>query len=137
VSAGATNACIACVGPNVAGGNEDGLVDSRCSSAAGDATGDQGSQTCAAGNTWTAGVTACANGCTGPAPRSGPPVPTCRKNDRGDFQTESYFSSRKRGSCANARHIASLPGICGAVPDCCSAACNRPIPANPASCNAP
>lgn len=138
VPAGATNACIACVGSNIAGGNEDGLVDSRCSTAAGDAPGNNASQICAADNTWTAGLTACANGCTGPAPHSGPTVPICSTTGNGDFMTESYYAAHRRGSCSNSRRArGSSPVVCGVVPDCCSSLCQHPIPATPASCNGP
>jgi hypothetical protein len=83
-------------------------------------------------------VTACANGCSGPAARSGPTVPTCAKTRNGStFRTETYYASGKRGSCSNSRRArGSTPVSCGVVPDCCSSQCQRPIPARPASCNA-
>jgi hypothetical protein len=79
-------------------------------------------------------VTACANGCSAPAPRGGPTVPTCGTTQRGDLRTESYYAARRRRSCQGWN--GSTPIVCGNVPDCCSGACQRPIPASPASCNA-
>ena len=138
VPAGATNACNACVGSAIAGGNENGLVDSRCANAAGDNTGTETSQICAANNTWTANLTTCANGCTAPAQPSGPPAPVCNRTRNGnEFRSESYYAARKRGSCLNTRRGASTPTVCGAVPDCCGSQCTQPVPAKPASCNAP
>ncbi|HSO40818.1 MAG TPA: hypothetical protein VLT33_50175 [Labilithrix sp.] len=132
--AGATSACLTCIGSNVPAGNEDGLVDSRCS-----APGDGGSdsaQVCAADDTWTASnLTTCANGCTAPTPRQGPAAPFCQLTGRGEPRTETYYSSRRRGSCINSNQH-SLPARCGATPDCCDRSCQRPIAATPASCNA-
>ena len=134
--AGATNACLSCVGSGIAGANEDGLVDSRCANAAGDTLGNATSQICAANNTWTGGVTTCANGCTGAAPRLGPVAPVCDKTGNGDLKTETYYAAHKRGSCTNTRRNRSAPIACGAVPDCCGSACTFPVPATPAFCDA-
>ena len=136
VPAGATNACTTCVGSAIAGGNENSLVDSRCANVAGDNTGTATSQICAADNTWTANLTTCANGCTAPVQPSGPLTPTCaRTNNGGNQRTQSYYASRSKGSCVNAGRGA--PAACGPVPDCCGNQCNTPVPARPASCNAP
>jgi hypothetical protein len=53
-------ACVQCVGPNIAGGNEVGLVDSRCTDGSGNPTGalSPDLEVCASDNTWT---TAAAN----------------------------------------------------------------------------
>ena len=138
IPAGATNACLTCVGSGIAGGDEDGLVDSRCADATGAATGNATSQICAADNTWTANTTTCANGCIGPATRSGPTAPICAKtnNQNNEFRTESYYAAHRRGSCVNNRRGGGAPIVCGAIPDCCGASCTFPVPARPASCNA-
>ena len=137
VPAGVTNACITCVGSAIAGGDEDGLVDSRCANAAGDNTGGETSQVCAANNTWTANLTTCANGCINPATRAGPTVPVCaRTNQNNDFRTESYYAAHRRGSCVANRRGGGAPVVCGAIPDCCGGSCTFPIPARPASCTA-
>jgi hypothetical protein len=56
------NACLECVGSGVAGGNERGFTDTRCSTTAGDASGTDGTQSCGASNTWAGAVKSCAPG---------------------------------------------------------------------------
>jgi hypothetical protein len=136
--AGAVNACSACVGSAIAGGNEEGLTDSRCASAAGDTTGNETSQICAANNTWTANLTTCANGCKSPTARSGPAVSTCGKTDRGNtFRTETHYATHKLGSCANSHYGDTGFVSCGVTPDCCNKACSLAVPPAPATCVQP
>jgi hypothetical protein len=140
------NACIECVGSSVAGGNERGTVDTRCSDPTGTTAGNADVQTCSAGNTWTGGMLDCvasAKTCRGAA-TSGPPIDTCNTDRAGFPRSESYWRAGGQGhsrrgpgpfSCvSNARgRNQGPPTVCGATPDCCSFQCNRAT-YTPAAC---
>jgi hypothetical protein len=141
---GAT-ACIECVGSGIAGGNEDGLVDTRCSNDTGDAGGVVGAQTCSAANTWVGGDVAhcsalsknCVSGSRGSTNR----VDVCRYSN-GHFYNESYFASQRPfhgpTTCKCATRRCSDYGEatqCGAVSDCCSDQCTRATAGKLARCN--
>ncbi len=139
----AGNACIECVGSNVAGGNERGTVDTRCSDPTGTTAGTADVQTCSAGNTWTGGTLDCVASATTckAASTSGPAFDTCNRERFGHERTESYYRAGGQGhsrqgssSCTLARRgNMGPPTACGATPDCCSSQCRRAI-YTPATC---
>lgn len=132
----AANVCVECVGPAVTGGNLNGAVDTRCSNAAGTATGSADVQTCATDNTWTAGTLDCvASGKTCTSPVVGSPylVEACQKENRGHPVTDSYISANSGQSCVTSnRGNLGAPQLCAGIADCCGSMCQRPN--GPARC---
>lgn len=109
-------ACVQCVGPNIAGGNELGLVDSYC-------TDTTHLEVCTATNTWPAATTACTNSCQqeglgGTCLTCFSTAPTVCSN--------SAFMSHGFGTCTIS--------ACGATSDCCSGYCSLSGPPAPAVC---
>lgn len=126
------NACIECIGSAVAGGNELGAVDTRCSDSAGVAASNQAAQTCAANNTWTAGagtLDCIASGKTCFAAD----FDVCSKENAGLPRTESYYEGGGRGhsqvgprTCTTTRRgNLGPPARCGVTADCCSTQCQH------------
>ena len=115
------NACLECVGSAVAGGNEIGQVDTRCSNAGGTAGGTDSTQLCGAANTWAGATTSCSaigKTCTALAG-------VCQNHPRrgGTLRNNTYFVSRGRGGCVGAGRGTVVQ--CGTTSDCCSAYCSN------------
>lgn len=138
------SACLDCIGSAIAGGNEDGLVDTRCSNAAGDAGTGTELQTCGATNTW-GGVTSCTNNgksCQQGTHGSANKLDVCQTRS-GHLKTETYYQSPvgkhygTPGTCVMHGSRAKNDGpptVCGLTPDCCSNDCTRATPATLAHC---
>jgi len=99
-------ACVQCVGPNVAGGNELGLVDTMCT----DAT---HQEVCGSDNKWPATPTLCTT--------------TCQPENPGGTCSTFCFGTPPFGCTASAfaAHGTSCTGVpCGGTPDCCAGFCS-------------
>jgi hypothetical protein len=134
------DACIQCVGPNVAGGNERGQVDVRCSTNAGDDVGNEATQLCAADNTWTGAVTACQANTQCTNIQS-----ACGRGDNGHEISETHYKSVTCNDfgCSTPRSCQSTmkdrgnlgpPILCGSTPDCCTNGCIANAGPGPAAC---
>jgi len=113
-------ACVECVGDMIAGGNEVGLVDTRCPSGT---TIEQ----CQSNNTWPTVPTMCgtAMSCM---PESGNLQPSCGDCPGIPGTAPCDETTQGFGFCA-AQGLGS-PVPCGASADCCASACGvRPTPA--------
>lgn len=104
------NACVVCVGPNIAGGNEAGFTDTACVTTASP----NSVETCNASNMWNT-PTVCSN--TSPytgvcKPEGG--LPFCN----GSYCTNSYLTTIGYGGCAGYWGTGYQPW--GSTPDCCS-----------------
>lgn len=110
---GSTIGCVECMGPNAPGGNDSGLVDTRCA---------QGTdlQTCNQQNTW-ATATNCGSGMSC---FIGSPVACgqCPNVFSPGACSESFLRSQFGSVCPN--FGLGTARRCGSTPDCCSAACN-------------
>jgi hypothetical protein len=126
--------CVVCVGPGVSGGNENGLVDTRCDPNAVDV------QVCKATNTWpTMASTACtgAQMCVDPDPIT--PLPTrtdaychpCDANSIGPCVADPFF-----GCFDNSSSTVSCNGTPAGttVSACCANSCRVDPSPNPAFC---
>lgn len=106
--------CVECVGSSVPGGNDAGLVDSRCASSG------SGVQTCNAQNAWAA-ATDCGQDQSCFIGRS-----MACGNCPGFFLTgtctDRLFQQNFGSTCQNFGFGPSQQ--CGSTPDCCSSACN-------------
>jgi hypothetical protein len=140
--AGDSIGCVACVG---SGTNEAGLIDTRCSNAAGNDFGNAAVQTCLANNSGWGAVSVCTTGtCHPPTPTPAPvpitsTVPTCNLcNVNGITRTCSESAWTSVGSsCTNAGlgGPVSCPGPFNTgANDCCAAACYVANPPTPAVC---
>lgn len=125
---GVATGCVECVGPNIVGGNERALVDSRCRALAG-GPGSEGTQACAATNTWPTAVAACGAGTscsvTGDQDVCG--------NCLGGLCSQARLSSQFGETCQTEGQ--GIPIQCGITSDCCSDRCNfATATATPAHC---
>jgi len=106
--------CVQCIGPKVAGGNEEGSTDSRCEPDA-----DKNVQECADDNTWSPGR-ACSGSkmCVRPASGS---CGVCTIDDTGStiVCTQSNIASDLGGATCESLGFGA-PGPWGGVNDCCS-----------------
>jgi hypothetical protein len=124
VSTNTPAACVECVGPSIAGGNENGLVDTTCPSGTSIAT-------CQANNTFPAG-TACPGGtsCTAEA---GSIVPeSC--GPCGPFANCTDSAIKSLGITQGCGAVGGLPVSCGGFSDCCDTSCNPAQFPSPATC---
>jgi hypothetical protein len=140
--AGGGIGCVACVG---SGSNEAGLLDTRCSNAAGTDFGNAAVQSCLANNSGWGAATVCTVGtCHPPTPTPAPLppqsiIPTCNfciVNGIARMCSELSWSS-VGSSCVNAGlgGPVSCPGPFNAgANDCCAAACYVTNPPTPAVC---
>jgi hypothetical protein len=118
-------ACVQCVGGNIQGGNENGLVDGYCTSTT-------ALEMCTSSNTWNTAST-----CSATAPYSG----LCRQEDNKfcytayPYCTNSYLVSIGYGGCAGYWGVPSQQW--GTTPDCCEFYyCERTSgPIEPATCD--
>ncbi len=134
----AGNACVECVGSAVAGGNEQGQVDIRCSNSTGDAGGSADTQLCGANNTWSGATTDC--GALGKTCSTTGGV--CSTNDKGVPMNQTHYAGVTGNdfqsgpeSCQSTtkdRGNMGPPIQCGATPDCCTNACAPALA--PAAC---
>jgi hypothetical protein len=137
------DACLECIGPQIPGGNEDGLIDARCSNVGGTTAGGAELQTCSTNNTWTANVTSCTGQqklCTIGVAGSANKVDVCSMQ-RGHARSQTYYSlPNKRwaqpGTCENHGRQKNYgpPTQCGVTPDCCTTQCTRATQAQAARC---
>jgi hypothetical protein len=114
---GVATGCVECLGPSVPGGNEAGLVDSRC------ATSGTGVQICGTGNDWSAGAS-CGTGAAcfvGRAKTCGACPPATVFID-GKCTVSNLSRVFFRPSCESFFGLGRTVA-CGDTPDCCSAAC--------------
>jgi hypothetical protein len=114
VSGNTPAACVECVGPMITGGNENGLVDTKC------VAGGTGSlQVCQNNNTWGASMS-CTTSC---APEVGNIVPeVCGSFGGTPFSDSTIAALVGPGSdCTTVTPNGSAP--CGGVADCCQVAC--------------
>ena len=75
------NPCLECVGPGLERGNEEGMVDTRCTTLPADAGGGAALQTCGDNNTWAAPLTCSGTSCSEATVQRGS-APTCERNNR-------------------------------------------------------
>jgi len=127
-STGVAIGCVECVGTNIAGGNEYGFTDSRCTDATGAFPGNpagSATQVCGAANTWPASATACPGG-----QQCGQTQPglSCQGScpdpfDYGGKCTASGLASQFPGVAVTCATLGQSTVSCGTTPDCCSGEC--------------
>jgi hypothetical protein len=111
---GVVAGCVECMGPSVRGGNDTGIVDSRCS------TDGKGVEVCGADNAWQAS-TSCGTGTcfVGRARSCG----DCPNFGISGTCTESFIDQRFGTSNGCQQFGFGNTTACGSTPDCCGNAC--------------
>jgi hypothetical protein len=104
--------CVACIGPNVPGGNENGTTDSRC-----EPSNAKNLQECPADNTWASGR-ACSGSkmCVNPASGS---CGTCMVGSMTVVCTQRNVAMAESGQTCESKNFGA-PGAWGGVEDCCA-----------------
>jgi len=111
---GVVAGCLECLGPNVHGGNDTGLVDSRCT------TDGKGVEVCGADNAWQAATSCGAGTCFVGRARS---CGDCPNFGIQGICSESFLDQQLGSTNACQQFGFGKTTACGSTPDCCGSAC--------------